>query len=177
MRSVFTTTYPLAGAARVLAIEQIPLCRLNGDSITSSSTLIQHGGQRCVSYLSWFTMCISVSGLNDVGEGQNRDSSRPKDKKAQFPLHHGRLRDYSCRSQTRLPAGHHTLYAVPQVEETLYRFHRHFLTRRSKVFADLFELPPEAGQLAEGLTDERPIFLEDVTCRDFERLLSLFYPE
>ncbi|EPS96664.1 hypothetical protein FOMPIDRAFT_1129890 [Fomitopsis schrenkii] len=93
----------------------------------------------------------------------------------------------SARVRTGTLAGprirrHNSLYitddsVIIRVEETLYRFHRHFLTRRSKVFADLFELPPEAGQLAEGLTDERPIFLEDVTCRDFERLLSLFYPE
>lgn len=41
----------------------------------------------------------------------------------------------------------------------------------------MFELPPVAGQSVEGLTDELPIFLEDVSCQDFERLLSLFYPE
>ncbi|KAI0726910.1 hypothetical protein C8Q72DRAFT_887192 [Fomitopsis betulina] len=77
---------------------------------------------------------------------------------------------------------HKSLYltgepVIIRVEETLFRVHRHFLTRHSKVFADLFKLPPVAGKPGEGLTDEHPIILEGVTCRDFERLLSLFYPE
>ena len=91
------------------------------------------------------------------------------------------MRDDSVIIRVRIPllfyARSAYRYAVSQVEKTLYRFHRHFLTRRSKVFADMFELPIQPGQLVEGLTDEHPIFLENISCRDFERLLRLFYPE
>ncbi|CCL98133.1 uncharacterized protein FIBRA_00127 [Fibroporia radiculosa] len=40
----------------------------------------------------------------------------------------------------------------------------------------MFSLPPIDGT-EEGCTDENPIHLSGVTSQDFERLLSLFYPQ
>ncbi|KZT73327.1 hypothetical protein DAEQUDRAFT_464321 [Daedalea quercina L-15889] len=79
------------------------------------------------------------------------------------------------------PKRHEVFYinddsVIIRVEDTLYRFHRHFLTRHSKAFETTFSLKPE-NEKPEGLTDEHPVLLEGITCKDFERLLCLFYPE
>jgi hypothetical protein len=58
-----------------------------------------------------------------------------------------------------------------QVERTLYRVHRHFFKQYSQQFALDYELgnEPMTATLP-------PICLEDVETRDFEQLLSIFYP-
>jgi len=59
------------------------------------------------------------------------------------------------------------------VEKILFRVHRYFFTRESKVFRDMFSMP--SGTIVEGLSDDKPIFLEGVKSVDFQRLLWLFY--
>ncbi|KAI0931580.1 hypothetical protein AcV5_004967 [Taiwanofungus camphoratus] len=77
---------------------------------------------------------------------------------------------------------HQSLYfddetVVFLVENTLFKVHRYFFKRHSKMFATMFSLPPEVGKPVEGQSDENPICVPEVLSKDFERLLSLFYPE
>ncbi|EED79685.1 predicted protein [Postia placenta Mad-698-R] len=78
------------------------------------------------------------------------------------------------------PQRHESLYfdddtVVFLIETTLFKVHRYFLKRHSRVFADMFSLPPEKAQ--EGCDDDHPIHIPEVSRQDSERLLSLFYPE
>ncbi|KAJ3557323.1 hypothetical protein NP233_g11770 [Leucocoprinus birnbaumii] len=62
------------------------------------------------------------------------------------------------------------------VEGRLFRVHRHFLLRESKVFRDMLNAPPvNAGQLPLGSSDERAIPLLDVTATEFAALVEHFY--
>jgi len=61
------------------------------------------------------------------------------------------------------------------VEKILFRVHRYFFTRESKVFRDMFSMPSGTETIVEGLSDDKPIFLEGVKSVDFQRLLWLFY--
>ncbi|KAI0314684.1 hypothetical protein OF83DRAFT_1063399, partial [Amylostereum chailletii] len=73
-----------------------------------------------------------------------------------------------------------------QVEDRLFRVHRHFLTTYSPVFALMFALPsaedeggasgsPAAEHAPDGRSDDDPIFLPGVTVLEFESLLKVFY--
>jgi len=68
---------------------------------------------------------------------------------------------------------------VFQVENRLFRVHRHFLAENSPVFRSMFSLPripSEASAAAvEGASDEDPIYLSGVTELEFETLLRFFY--
>lgn len=61
------------------------------------------------------------------------------------------------------------------MENKLFRVHRHFFTRESEVFRDMFSVPTGQDEVAEGLSDDSPILLEGVQSVDFQRLLWLFY--
>ena len=67
-----------------------------------------------------------------------------------------------------------------QVENRLFRVHRHSLVKNSPIFRSMFSQPPprEAGTAAamvEGTSDENPIYLSGVTELEFETLLRYFY--
>ncbi|KAJ3753976.1 hypothetical protein EV360DRAFT_52505 [Lentinula raphanica] len=64
-----------------------------------------------------------------------------------------------------------------QVEDTLYRIHKYFFQRDSPVFGAMFSLPVPNGEQPEGDVDGRPIHLDGIQCVDFDRLLSVMYPE
>jgi hypothetical protein len=66
---------------------------------------------------------------------------------------------------------------VRQVENTLYKVHRHFFKQYSNHFATMFELQQPDGQPVEGETDDSPIHITGVESVEFDRLLSIFYPE
>ncbi|PCH34241.1 hypothetical protein WOLCODRAFT_160719 [Wolfiporia cocos MD-104 SS10] len=88
-------------------------------------------------------------------------------------------RDGSCNPEYKR---HESLYiddhsVVFLVEDALYKVHCHFFKRHSSVFATMFSLPPGNGNSIEGLSDDHPIKLEGVRKIDFERMLSLFYPQ
>lgn len=77
--------------------------------------------------------------------------------------------------RTNLP--HRTYsYSNRQVEDTLYKVHRHFFESYSEIFADMFSLPTADGEQPEGQSDRNPIVLEDVKQQDFECFLSVMYP-
>jgi len=86
-------------------------------------------------------------------------------------------------ASTRPPRRHEEFYftdemTVFQVEDRLFRVHRHFLAENSLVFSSLFSLPrglEEADSAAEGATDANPIHLAGVTELEFETLLRYFY--
>ena len=62
-----------------------------------------------------------------------------------------------------------------QVEGVLYRVHSHFLCMHSPVFKDMFEMELPPDQVPDGMTDSKPIVLEQVTAHDFDLLLWIFY--
>ncbi|KAH9993323.1 hypothetical protein BJV74DRAFT_833475 [Russula compacta] len=66
---------------------------------------------------------------------------------------------------------------VFQVENRLFRVHRHFLAENSLVFSSMFSLPlvHVDGTPAEGTCDANPIHLSGVTELEFETLLRYFY--
>ncbi|KAI0251874.1 hypothetical protein BJV78DRAFT_1374585 [Lactifluus subvellereus] len=66
---------------------------------------------------------------------------------------------------------------VFQVENRLFRVHRHFLAENSLVFSSMFSLPrePTDSSSAEGTCDTNPIYLSGVTELEFETLLRYFY--
>ncbi|KAJ4471528.1 hypothetical protein J3R30DRAFT_1090883 [Lentinula aciculospora] len=66
---------------------------------------------------------------------------------------------------------------VFRVEDTLYRIHRYFFQRDSPIFETMFSLPPPIDARPEGEEEDRPIQLEGIECRDFDRLLSVMYPK
>lgn len=61
------------------------------------------------------------------------------------------------------------------VEETLFKVHRHFLTRDSEFFRGLFDCPVPPNEEAEGRSDARPIILYGVTIHEFRCLLRFYY--
>ncbi|KXN84418.1 hypothetical protein AN958_12628, partial [Leucoagaricus sp. SymC.cos] len=65
--------------------------------------------------------------------------------------------------------------AIFLVEKKLFKVHRHYLIQESKIFRDMFSVPKEANTETEGMSDEHPIHLPDVTAREFELLLDHFY--
>lgn len=59
-----------------------------------------------------------------------------------------------------------------KVEDVTYKVHRYFFDQHSSFFQTLLQsYPPYSGAATVD-----PIFLQDVTRTDFERLLSVFYP-
>lgn len=59
-----------------------------------------------------------------------------------------------------------------KVEDVTYKVHRYFFDQHSTFFQTLLQsYPPYSGAATVD-----PIFLQDVTRTDFERLLSVFYP-
>jgi len=70
---------------------------------------------------------------------------------------------------------------VLKVEDVLFRVVKSVMIRHSTVFADILtpvesEASGAAGCDAEGLSDDKPIFLEGIKCVDFEALLSFMFP-
>lgn len=56
----------------------------------------------------------------------------------------------------------------------MYKIHSDLLGHRGGVLEDLFQLPQDDDN-REGLTDERPIELPQVTEQEFEHFLELIY--
>ncbi|KAF9820055.1 hypothetical protein IEO21_01717 [Rhodonia placenta] len=88
--------------------------------------------------------------------------------------------DTATIDKVDIPQRHESLYfeddtVVFLIETTLFKVHRYFLKRHSRVFADMFSLSPNKAQ--EGCDDNHPIHIPEVSRQDFERLLSLFYPD
>jgi len=63
------------------------------------------------------------------------------------------------------------------VENHLFRVHRFFFQRDSPVFKTMLSLPVAEGRVAEGSSDDLPIFLEQVKSSDFAQLLWVYYNE
>lgn len=61
-----------------------------------------------------------------------------------------------------------------QLENTLFRFHKHFFLRDSAAFRDMFTLSAPPGEEAEGSSDDNPIILDE-SKKDFECFLSFYY--
>ena len=60
--------------------------------------------------------------------------------------------------------------SILKVEDTRYRVHRFFFEDHSEEFAVKYKLPErDSGTMAY-------VRLNDVTTRDFEQLLNIFYP-
>jgi len=61
---------------------------------------------------------------------------------------------------------------VLKIQGVLFRIHRHFLTKYSPVFKDMWNLGSKDG---EGSSDDNPILLNGDDPQDFSCLLQLFY--
>jgi len=59
------------------------------------------------------------------------------------------------------------------VDGHLFKVHRWFLERHSPVFRSMFY--QRSPDLPDGKTDDSPILLANVTCKEFESLLNFFY--
>jgi hypothetical protein len=64
-----------------------------------------------------------------------------------------------------------------QVENQLFRVHRHYLIEGSEFFRGMFDCPVEEGRNIDGMSNEQPIPLPDVTVEEFETLLGFFYSQ
>jgi len=81
----------------------------------------------------------------------------------------------------KAPLKHHPQYYLEDgnitflVENDLFRVHRYFFVRESVVFRDMLSSPSEPQTGVEGLSDDKPIVLPDVTSTDFASMLWMFY--
>jgi hypothetical protein len=62
-----------------------------------------------------------------------------------------------------------------KVQNTLYKVHGGLLRQKSPTFKAMFSMPTGEIATAEGLTAERPIFLEQITSEEFSDLLYWIY--
>lgn len=65
---------------------------------------------------------------------------------------------------------------ILQVENQLFKIHRHFLRQESDVFKWMFICPPRV-EGPDGTRDDNAISLPGVKIREFEALLDFFYTE
>jgi hypothetical protein len=63
-----------------------------------------------------------------------------------------------------------------QVEDTLFKVHRHYFEQESVVFRDMLQLPLPPGTIPDGCSDQKPLRLEGVDKGDFKQLLRVMYP-
>ena len=68
----------------------------------------------------------------------------------------------------------HVIFLL-KVDNNLFCVHRHFFTRESSVFKDMFSIPVPLAAQYEGMTDADPIHIPQVSCKDFENLLWVWY--
>ncbi|KAJ7593791.1 hypothetical protein C8J56DRAFT_421270 [Mycena floridula] len=61
------------------------------------------------------------------------------------------------------------------VEEQHFRVHKYFFERESQYFRDRLTKPATPGNAPPGLSQDSEIVLEDVSLKDFERFLWVFY--
>ncbi|SJK98068.1 uncharacterized protein ARMOST_01325 [Armillaria ostoyae] len=64
---------------------------------------------------------------------------------------------------------------VVQVEDTLFRFPKHHLMKKSEVFRSMLSMPQGKSE-PEGVSDDHPIKLWGVNKIEFERLLQVLHP-
>ncbi|KAK0195933.1 hypothetical protein F5146DRAFT_1133376 [Armillaria mellea] len=64
---------------------------------------------------------------------------------------------------------------VVQVEDTLFRFPKHHLMKKSEVFRSMLSMPQGKSE-PEGFSDDRPIKLWGISKIEFERLLQVIHP-
>jgi hypothetical protein len=62
-----------------------------------------------------------------------------------------------------------------QVENVLFRVPR-AIFRQSKIFQDMFSVPPGNGVIVDGSDDEHPLRLDGYTADDFRQLLKVILP-
>ncbi|KAF8632432.1 hypothetical protein AX15_001876 [Amanita polypyramis BW_CC] len=63
-----------------------------------------------------------------------------------------------------------------QVEDQLFKVHRHMFVQLSVVFRDMFTIPVPGGVEADGSSDKQPLVLEGIEKKDFVLLLRCLYP-
>lgn len=59
------------------------------------------------------------------------------------------------------------------MDEQIFRIHRYFLIRESKVFREILQRPSLVKAAEQ--PDDTPIVLSGITCREFESLLDFLY--
>ncbi|KAH8804314.1 hypothetical protein DL96DRAFT_1686484 [Flagelloscypha sp. PMI_526] len=64
---------------------------------------------------------------------------------------------------------------VFQAESTLFRVPKHRFVELSSVFRDMFSVPSGSHHQIEGISEEKPIIVQD-SVEDFRALLSYLYP-
>ncbi|KAK0459207.1 uncharacterized protein EV420DRAFT_308675 [Desarmillaria tabescens] len=64
---------------------------------------------------------------------------------------------------------------VVQVEDTLFRFPKHYLMGKSEAFKSMLSMP-QGDNEPEGTSDDRPIKLLGISKVEFERLLQVLHP-
>ncbi|KAF9484048.1 hypothetical protein BDN70DRAFT_872944 [Pholiota conissans] len=65
--------------------------------------------------------------------------------------------------------------AIFEVGGRLYNVHTYFFIHESKVFKAMFDFPACPGKPQDGVSDDKPIHIPEVTCAEFEALLEFFY--
>ena len=61
-------------------------------------------------------------------------------------------------------------YIAQQVQNTIFKIHRHEFVDNSPIFRDMF-----AADITEGLVPDKPIQLEGVSANDFRQLMKVMY--
>jgi len=64
---------------------------------------------------------------------------------------------------------------IPQVEDNMFRIHKHFLTRESRHFHSMLVPPAIPCRDPPGSSETNPIVLKDATSEGFAGLLWVFY--
>ncbi|XP_006455759.1 hypothetical protein AGABI2DRAFT_195135 [Agaricus bisporus var. bisporus H97] len=64
--------------------------------------------------------------------------------------------------------------AIFLVDNQLFKVHRHFFIEGSQIFRDMFSQGKTCEE-AEGMSDDKPILLPNVTVKEFKTLLRYFY--
>ena len=69
-----------------------------------------------------------------------------------------------------------TLFIIPlQVDGQTYKIHRHFLTRESRYFKNLFSVPQPGDSTSVEGSDNNLIKVPETPTNEFENLLRFFY--
>lgn len=62
-----------------------------------------------------------------------------------------------------------------QVEDTLYRIPREYLSQESTIIRDMLQIPQSMNSDSEGSTDSKPIIVQQIKATSFRFLLQFFF--
>jgi len=82
-------------------------------------------------------------------------------------------------SRLSMPASHglgRIDEASAQVEDQLFKVPRHYFEEDSEIFRTMFQLPVPQGEIPDGSSKDKPLYLQGIAKDEFRQLLKVMYP-